>query len=87
MEGKLESAKTEAEEKLNQINKVVNSLPTGQYSFAGMRDLLNVFLGVQEDLSKQGSEIVSVVSKLEALEAKVTEVLDSLTKVETEKSD
>merc|ERR1711953_148614 len=71
LEGKLESAKTEAEEKLNQINKVVNSLPTG----------------VQEDLSKQGSEIVSVVSKLEALEAKVTEVLDSLTKVETEKSD
>ena len=87
MEGKLESAKTEAEEKLNQINKVVNSLPTGQYSIAGMKDLLNVFLGVQEDLSKQGSEIVSVVSKLEALEAKVTEVLDSLTKVETEKSD
>ena len=42
------------------------------------------YLGLQEDLIKQGSEILTVVSKLEALEERVTEVLDSLTKVENE---
>jgi len=68
LEGKLENAKAEADEKLNKINSAIGSLPTG----------------LQEDLIKQGSEILTVVSKLEALEERVTEVLDSLTKVENE---
>merc|ERR550519_3184865 len=57
LEGKLENAKAEADEKLNKINSAIGSLPTG----------------LQEDLIKQGSEILTVVSKLEALEERVTE--------------
>jgi len=62
LEAQLANAKADAESKIDNLNALVSALPSG----------------IQDDLSKQGTEIEGFGSKIAALDARVSEVFEQM---------